>query len=252
MVRFDLLKEADVAGLLTLVGEVTELSADKRVRRTHVIRRLLRMIGGRSVAFVEIANPDEGPFARAGTIINLNTSGEAEARLAEAFMLHYTVPDPAMTGFLVTRGQRVTMFRQIDDRDWYRSDHFNLLRRPFDMDHSLYARLPLPGGQDVGVAIQRSLREPVFTERERAMVHFLHTHASQVYHVQPPSAPEIEALAPRLKPVLRLLLQGDAEKQVAAKLKLSRHTIHRYSQTIYRGLGVNTRAELLARYARCA
>jgi hypothetical protein len=65
MVRFDLLREADVAGLFTLVGEVTELPPDKVVRRAHVIRRLLDMIGGRSAVIMELASPGEGPLARA-------------------------------------------------------------------------------------------------------------------------------------------------------------------------------------------
>jgi pSer/pThr/pTyr-binding forkhead associated (FHA) protein len=48
--------------------------------------------------------------------------------------------------------------------------------------------------------------------------------------------------------VLRLLLQGLSEKQVATQLKLSQHTIHTHTKNIYRALGVHTRAELLARY----
>jgi DNA-binding CsgD family transcriptional regulator len=50
--------------------------------------------------------------------------------------------------------------------------------------------------------------------------------------------------------VLRCLLQGNAEKEVAAKLKLSRHTVHRYTQAIYDELNVHSRGELLARHAR--
>ena len=45
--------------------------------------------------------------------------------------------------------------------------------------------------------------------------------------------------------------QGAAEKELAAKLPLSGHTVRRYTQAIYREPGL-TRAELLAKYARCA
>jgi DNA-binding NarL/FixJ family response regulator len=45
-------------------------------------------------------------------------------------------------------------------------------------------------------------------------------------------------------------MQGDADKDIAAKLKLSRHTVHRYAQAIYRQLGVHSRGELPAKYAR--
>ena len=83
MFRFDLLQQSDIAALLKLVGEVTELPSDKVVRRKHVLSGLLKMIGGRSAVLVEMALPDEGPFARAGAIINVDYSCESEARYTE-------------------------------------------------------------------------------------------------------------------------------------------------------------------------
>jgi DNA-binding CsgD family transcriptional regulator len=58
----------------------------------------------------------------------------------------------------------------------------------------------------------------------------------------------MESLPPRLRPVLRRLLAGDAEKQAAMKLGLSPHTVHQYTKTLYRAFGVNSRGELLARF----
>jgi DNA-binding CsgD family transcriptional regulator len=57
-------------------------------------------------------------------------------------------------------------------------------------------------------------------------------------------------LSPRQSQTLDLLLAGDGEKQIAAKLKLSRHTVHDYVKGVYRCFGVNSRAELLARWVR--
>ena len=250
MVRFDAVREADMAALLRLVGEVTELPPDKVLRRTHVLRRLLSLVGGRSAVVMEMALPEEGPFARPGTIINVNYGSEAEARYSEKFLLENNPADPAMPGFLAGRGQTITMVREIEDRAFHRSEHYNVVRRPFDIDHSLYCRLMLPDGADACVGIQRCPGDRVFGEREEAVVHLLHTNAPHVYCAAAPARPELDRLAPRLRPVLRYLLQGDAEKEVAAKLKLSRHTVHRYTQVIYRELGVNSRGELLANYAR--
>ena len=250
MFRFDAVREADMAALLRLVGEVTELPPDKVVRRTHVLHGLLSLIGGRSAAAMEMALPDEGPLARAGTVININYGSEAEACYSERFMVHNDPADPALPGFLAARGQTVTMVRRIEDREYYRSTHFDVVRRPFQIDHSLYCRLTLPDGTDVSVGIQRSPGDPEFTEREKAIVHLLHTNAPHVYYVPRPAPSELDQLAPRLRPVLRYLLQGDADKEVAAKLRLSRHTVHRYAQVIYREVGVHSRGELLAKYAR--
>ena len=46
--------------------------------------------------------------------------------------------------------------------------------------------------------------------------------------------------------VLRLLVQGASEKDAAASLHLSYHTIHSHVKLIYRQLGVRSRGELVA------
>jgi DNA-binding CsgD family transcriptional regulator len=64
----------------------------------------------------------------------------------------------------------------------------------------------------------------------------------------PVPEPAPQDLSPRLSQTLQLLLQGDSEKQVAMKLKLSRNTVHVYVKALYRRYEVGTRAELLARH----
>jgi DNA-binding CsgD family transcriptional regulator len=44
---------------------------------------------------------------------------------------------------------------------------------------------------------------------------------------------------------LSCLLEGTSEKQAAARLGLSRHTVHGYVKALYRHYRVNSRAELL-------
>jgi DNA-binding CsgD family transcriptional regulator len=241
-----------VAGLLRLAGEAGELPPDKVVRRTHVLTELLSLVGGRSAVVVEMALAGEGSFARAGTVINVNYGSETEARYSELFLVHNEPADPALPGFLAARGRTLTMTREVEDGEYYRSAHYDVVRRPFDIDHSLYCRLTLPDGNDLAVGIQRCPGDPEFSERDKALVHLLHTSAPHVYYAPAREPSEFDGLAPRLRPVLRYLLGGDAEKEVAAKLRLSRHTVHRYAQVIYRELGVHSRAELLAKYARRA
>lgn len=55
-----------------------------------------------------------------------------------------------------------------------------------------------------------------------------------------------EGLPRRLAQTFERLLAGDSEKQVAAQLGLSRHTIHVYVKALYKHFNVGTRAELLA------
>jgi DNA-binding NarL/FixJ family response regulator len=68
----------------------------------------------------------------------------------------------------------------------------------------------------------------------------------------PETAAKIESLPPRLRPVLKRLLAGDAEKQAALKLGLSPHTVHEYTKVLYRTFHVNSRGELLAQFVGSA
>ncbi len=55
-------------------------------------------------------------------------------------------------------------------------------------------------------------------------------------------------LSPRLKETLELLLAGNSEKEVAAKMGISTHTVHVHVKTLHKRLGVSSRGELLARF----
>ena len=56
----------------------------------------------------------------------------------------------------------------------------------------------------------------------------------------------VESLSPRMRQTLECLLAGDSEKEIAAKLRLSPHTVHVYVKSLYRRLGVSSRGELFA------
>src|SRR5438046_1434328 len=54
--------------------------------------------------------------------------------------------------------------------------------------------------------------------------------------------------SPRMRQTLDRLLAGDSEKQIAAHLSVSPHTVHVYVKALYRGFGVSSRGELLAHF----
>jgi DNA-binding CsgD family transcriptional regulator len=53
-----------------------------------------------------------------------------------------------------------------------------------------------------------------------------------------------------MRQTLQRLLVGDSEKQIARCLGLSRNTIHVYVKALYRGFGVSSRGELLAKFVQ--
>jgi DNA-binding NarL/FixJ family response regulator len=54
----------------------------------------------------------------------------------------------------------------------------------------------------------------------------------------------------RAAQTLDALLGGASEKEIADRMGLSVHTVHQYVKTVYRALGVRSRAELMARCMR--
>jgi len=62
--------------------------------------------------------------------------------------------------------------------------------------------------------------------------------------------PMMSLLTRRMRQILELLVQGQSEKEVAHHLGLSPHTVHIHVTRMYTRLGVNSRAELLARFYR--
>ncbi|MCA9291990.1 MAG: PAS domain-containing protein [Phycisphaerales bacterium] len=58
-----------------------------------------------------------------------------------------------------------------------------------------------------------------------------------------------EGLTPRQREVLDHLLAGLAEKEIAARMCLSPHTVHNHVRALYRALNVSSRFELFARRA---
>ncbi len=53
-----------------------------------------------------------------------------------------------------------------------------------------------------------------------------------------------------MRQVLACLLEGDGDKQIAARLRLSLHTVNEYTKVIFRHFGVRSRPELLTRWVR--
>jgi DNA-binding NarL/FixJ family response regulator len=59
-----------------------------------------------------------------------------------------------------------------------------------------------------------------------------------------------EPLSRRQRQTLELLLSGNAEKQIATHLSISKNTVHVYVKSLYKRFGVCSRGELLARWVQ--
>jgi DNA-binding CsgD family transcriptional regulator len=143
----------------------------------------------------------------------------------------------------------------LTERAWYTSPDYELTHRKFGIDHTLWCFRSTPGAnpdENTGIILCRAKGEPNFDPRDRLLVR--EAMALLVPLVGGPLArfsdPSPRDLAPRVRQVLALLLQGDGDKQIASRLKISPHTVNQYLKALYRHFRVESRAELLARWIR--
>ena len=247
---------SDVQTIVRIVGECTELWADPRGWREHVVRRANEVahshagtwqslqfaenpIEPRMISCTEVGWLDDGSqkhFDRwrrnQGRTIGLDRAMENVGRLGS---WSFARPD------------------LVEDRRWYGSECDNDYMSLADCDHFIASiRVGrVPGSIDM-LAVMRPLGESPFSRREIRMVVWLHDTIAELVgtRLAVESQRGIHGLSPRCRETLELLLRGEGEKQIASQLCLSRHTIHEYVTTIYRHFEVSSRAELMAYFIR--
>ena len=93
-------------------------------------------------------------------------------------------------------------------------------------------------------------------EKKRRLLADIMRMIGERMHGQPPQMTvletELKRLPPRLQQTMHSLLAGDSEKQAAAKMGVSPHTVHVYVKTLYRRYNVSSRGELLSKWVKQA
>jgi DNA-binding CsgD family transcriptional regulator len=251
MGKSDLLRVQDVRDAYRLIGECRDLGADPAAWHRHMFEGLCRLIGSPA------ATGGEGLWHRPLHAVEPLSAFDAglDARAHEryvAFMREVgPAADPIFAALQRIPGRLVTVTRPqlVPDAIWYRSRCYNEYRRVAGADHALTSvyETSAAGGISV-VCLQRTVREQDFSPRQQRLLNFFHGELGPlVGHALVSVAEPIPAqLSPRLRQTLACLLEGDSEKQVAARLELSQATTHQYVTMLYRRFSVRSRAQLLA------
>jgi DNA-binding CsgD family transcriptional regulator len=243
------------------VEDCRDLGDDRSIWRLHCIERLAGLVDADVGSCGESVAGGARGFEDVGAIHWGYQNWSTQAVLEELFrrvptdpklytaIFHYFESLKRQDGICHSRRQL------IDDREWYKSTDYQLVHRTFGMDHSLWCfrSAPCPDGNEFcGVMLYRPIGQRDFSARDRLIVH--EVQAALAPLVGGPLArfnePSPMDLAPRARQVLGCLLEGDGDKQIAARLKLSKFTVNQYTKQIFRHFGVNSRPELLARWIR--
>ena len=251
------LRLAEVRAAFRLLGECQELGADAIAWRMHMLRGLCGLVDAQVGMSGEVGLPGDGkphevlPPAEVGW-----PTASSRAQWLRYCQKLSVEPTPSCGRWWAPpRGLLVTRIREqvIEKRPWHRSLDFNDYVKPCGLDESLISLHLLPqAGAVSGFSLHRELGRPPFGTRQRQLVQLFHAELGPLVgrSLATSSEPSFAVLSPRLRQTLACLLEGDSEKQVAARLSLSHATVHEYVTSLYRHFAVASRAELLARFLR--
>lgn len=245
-----------VLRVIALVREGGEID-DSAEQQRHLLGGLARIVGAEVAVSFEFGGVGGTPTR--GFIHGL-TSHE-ERKVVGAYMEQgdgfdilaghmrrefSAAPAPVLT---CSRGELIA------DREWYRSSYVADFRRAWGIDHCIYS-IHRIGSAYVGMSVNRGFDGTPFDDEARELVRIYQVECGWLAKTRAARAPAAEptagdrgvALPPRARDVLAGLLRGAPDKQIAADLGLSPHTVRQYVKVIYRNYDVGSRSELLAKH----
>jgi DNA-binding CsgD family transcriptional regulator len=163
--------------------------------------------------------------------------------------------DPQTVALASRFGQNRCHLREevVSDRDWKRDRINQEVLAPLGIAHRLIGASATAPGAESYLIFDRESGGRGFGARERGMVAFflrgsglLHRELLQMHGLLNAFRP----LSPRERDILRLLLTGASEREIAHALGLTPATTHQYVVSILRNFGAHSRAELMAQWLR--
>jgi DNA-binding CsgD family transcriptional regulator len=249
MSKSDLLRVQDVRDAYRLIGECRDLGSDPVLWQTRFLEGLCRLIGA------PMAAGGEGvlvhPRGELQPLTTFSAGFDAAGQKALTSFMREVGPAgcPFISSLARLPGSVVTRTRAqlVPDRVWYRSRSFDYHRQSHS-GRQLASFCWTGGAAAIAIVLVRAVGEPEFAPRQQRLLDFFHAELGPLIGRALVSAtePTLERLAPRLRQTLACLLEGDSEKQVAARLGLSHATVHQYVTALYRHYKVQSRGQLLA------
>jgi DNA-binding CsgD family transcriptional regulator len=232
-----------------LVGEVGEIGRGTEAARRHLIDGLLGLLGCAIGGMAHDTGYGRG--LKAG--IAQATLAGFDRDIIEVFQAHHTQGSDinpfhrAVMRLGDGAGQVFTSTSReiVATADWDGSAWVNEYVRPAHVDHFMGSVRRVGKTACMGCGFMRAAGDQPFSEEDREVLHLVHVGVGQFFEAPSPRA----LLAPRVRDTLDVLVSGATDKEIAAKLGISPHTVRQYVKSILRAYGVSSRAQLIARAA---
>jgi len=237
---------SDVRSVFRLVTDLQELTrVDSRWRQT-MAARISELIGADAALACASANPlSYPPRPKADSeLVGWSCSDKERWMRLDLCSRDYVEPCIPLGG--AAPGPQVTASRRqlLCDSTWYGAPYVNEVLHRFRVDDNLVSLYCVrPNGAWEALAFFRGFGSRSFGEAEVEVVRLFHEEMGRLWDRQ---ARATAGMPPRLRQTLRGLLAGGSEKEIAAEMGISTHTVHDYVKALHVRFGVRSRGELLA------
>jgi len=250
-----------LAAALRLWRAVEDIGPNRVLRAERLLRGLMEILDGFAAVWALVA------LRERHTPIAAVYAGWDDAKgqsLANAYLSQLLNHPLAIRGLAdPSAPQHLARAATIDDATWYGSEFFRQVAEPLGIDDTIHSSQTLCEREVMSIVhVYRAAGAPSrFGPDDCAVVALLHEHMLTRVRSDLPATMDLaptgsastgaaaaQRLSPKQRIALRFLLSGDSEKQIAAKLRRSPHTVHMHVKAVYRTLGVTSRAELLSQF----
>ncbi len=247
------LSEDDVRAMVRLVGDVAGVAGDLTVKRRTLANGLADLIDAdRWIWSIFRRCEPDGNYMTMNWIHNFPEQDIARIAAA-ATDTKNPQPENAHVAAMQEAGQHFTRRRaqMVEDGPWYDDPHTKTYRQGW-IDDCIFSIYPVEPETGVwsGIGLHRLWGRPAFSPRDARIAHIIAAEVAWLHHEAVPQdrGDGTQHLAPRLRPVLVMLMVGRTRKSIAHDLGLSIHTVGDYIKDIYTHFGVSGRVDLMHRF----
>lgn len=229
-----------VRRIVRTIAEAREIGIGELARQ-HLVAGVMRDLGAAVGAIVLDGNYRIG-FKNT---VEAATLAGFDAASVRVFSIHETKGSDVnpyhakMMSMSSTRIPGDVISTVLSKAAWERSVYVNEHTRPVGLDHFVGSIRLLGPFRCEGITVMRECDDRPFKQEDRDVL-AVYMHEAPRFFVATPAP-----LPPRLRRVLEALSTGASEKQIAAQLGLSPHTVHQYVKDLFRRYRVHSRMELV-------
>ena len=140
---------------------------------------------------------------------------------------------------------------EVEDAEWFERVFAARFLTPLGYTDAITSMWAASDTRAVMIGNLRRASDPPYTDKDISLMSLMLRAVAPLIDremFRPPDVLDQRKLSPRQQEVLLMLLSGDSEKEIAARLSRSIHTIHTFVGQIYELFDVQSRGELMAMF----